>query len=89
MLVNPLQPEKAERPISVMLEGMVTSVKPLQPIKTPSIEVIPKGIVTLVKLIQFSKAPSPIEVTLEGIVTLVKLLQPEKVLLVDSQCYTL
>ena len=55
------QPEKAESPIEVTLEGIVTLVKPLQPEKAYSpIDVTLEGKVTLVKPLQFSKAYSPI-----------------------------
>ena len=90
MLVKPLQPEKADLPIEVTLEGRVRLAKLLQPLKADSpIEVTLEGRVRLVKPLQPEKAKLPIEETLEGRVRLVKPLQYANLLLIDYQYYTL
>ena len=65
--------------IYVILDGMVTEVRPLQPSKAwNSMLVTPSGKAMEVKLEQPLKADSPILVTLPGMVMEVKLEQPLK-----------
>lgn len=68
MLVNPLQPSKADLPIEVTELGMVILDRLLQSSNADSpIEVTELGILMLVRLLQSSNADPPKEVTELGI----------------------
>ena len=71
------QPENAELPMLVTLDGIVTDVRPLQPenAELPMLVTF-GGIVSEVSPLQPEKAALPILVTLAGIVTDVRPLQP-------------
>ena len=89
MLVRLLQPQKADSPMLVTLDGMIVFIHPtisvfvdVSIIALHSSRLSYTGFsaatLMLVKLLQSSNAASPMLVTLDGISTLVRLLQPKQ-----------
>ena len=75
MLLRELQPLKASLSIEVTLPGMIMSLRPVQPLKANPIELIPSGIVIVVKAEQRLKILPSKELIFSGITKLVSAVQ--------------